>query len=80
MRIVFLSYDFGEYSIKHASALAEAHEVRLMMPAKLARSHRASSIRASISTLSKNLAYGSRSGRQSAFGDCCTTSATSTPT
>ncbi len=39
MRIVFLSYDFGEYSIQHASALADAHEVRLILPECLARSH-----------------------------------------
>jgi glycosyltransferase involved in cell wall biosynthesis len=37
MRIVFLSYDFGEYSIHHASAMAQDHDVRLILAQDLAK-------------------------------------------
>jgi starch synthase len=39
MRIAFVSYNFGEYSILHASALAQCAEVGLWMPRDLAAPH-----------------------------------------
>ncbi|NNL87149.1 MAG: glycosyltransferase family 4 protein [Myxococcales bacterium] len=39
MRIAFVSYDFGEYSINHATAMADEHEVLLLLADDLGRSH-----------------------------------------
>ena len=39
MRIAFVSYNFGEYSILHASALAARADVGLWMPRDLAQPH-----------------------------------------
>lgn len=36
MRIAFVSFDFGEYSIRHANALAERADVLLLLPEALA--------------------------------------------
>lgn len=37
MRIAFVSFDFGEYSVQHANALLEFGEVMLVLPRSLAR-------------------------------------------
>jgi glycosyltransferase involved in cell wall biosynthesis len=39
MRIAFVSYDFGEYSIRHANALARHGEVLLLLRDRLAEPH-----------------------------------------
>ncbi len=39
MKIAFLSYDFGEYSIRLAGALARREEVLLLLPHQLAEPH-----------------------------------------
>lgn len=39
MRVAFLSYDFGEYSIRLASALAQSAEVLLMLPETNSKPH-----------------------------------------
>ena len=39
LRVVFLSYDFGEYSIRLANALAQDAAVRLILPIQLAQPH-----------------------------------------
>lgn len=39
MRVAFISYDFGEYSIQHAAALARHGEVLLALPRQLAEPH-----------------------------------------
>ena len=39
MRVAFLTYDFGEYSIRHANALLEHADVMLIVPQQLAEPH-----------------------------------------
>jgi glycosyltransferase involved in cell wall biosynthesis len=39
MRIAFVSYDFGEYSIRHANALRQCGEVLLILPKQLSDPH-----------------------------------------
>lgn len=39
MRVAFLSYDFGEYSIRLASALTQSAEVLLLLPETLSKPH-----------------------------------------
>ena len=41
MRIAFVTYDFGEYSIRHANALLEHADIMLVMPQQLAKPHQA---------------------------------------
>lgn len=41
MKVAFLSFDFGEYCIRLANALAREEEVLLMLPQQLATSHSA---------------------------------------
>lgn len=39
MRMAFVTYDFGEYSIRHANGLVDHGEVALIMPRQLAEPH-----------------------------------------
>jgi len=39
MRIAFITYDFGEYSIQHANGLLDSGEVLLVMPKELHQPH-----------------------------------------
>lgn len=41
MRIAFLTYDFGEYSIRHANALLEYADIMLVVPQQLAEPYQA---------------------------------------